>query len=106
STSLEWDCVRRPTTYAEFVGLDNRELASLIGLGVLALVLAGNRKTRRVLPGLVASITHPKVFVPVLALLAYTFGLVVLGTELDLWDKHLLAETAFWVAGPGLALLF
>lgn len=86
--------------------LNNRELAGLIGLGIIALALVGIRSTREALPGLIKLFVQPVILVPILTVVAYAFVLVVLAERLGLWEERLLVETVFWVAGPGMVLFF
>ncbi len=88
------------------MGLDNRQLAGLIVLGALVVLVLMSARVRSGLGPVARSLAEPKVATPFLGLFAWSTLLVVAGSRLGLWEQELLVETALWVLGPGIALLF
>jgi len=85
-------------------GISNRELASMIWVGV-AIVFCGASPTIR--PTLLATVRaalRPKIVLPVLLMAGYTTGAVLIGSWLGLWEQDLAGETIFWflVSAPAL----
>ncbi|RIK08334.1 MAG: hypothetical protein DCC49_09020 [Acidobacteria bacterium] len=85
---------------------NDRQIALLIWLGVIAGVAVAYPTTRSSLKGVVAAALHTKIAVPVLALAAYVVGLVYVGSRLRLWVPQLATDTGFWFCGTALVLLF
>lgn len=86
--------------------LDNRELAGLIVLCIIAVLILMSGGVRSGLRAVARSFAEPKVATPFLGLFAWSALLVVTASRLGLWERGLLVETALWVLGPGIALLF
>ncbi len=86
--------------------MDNRELASAIWIGVLAVGCLVSHRTRSAVLGLVRTALHPKIVMPVLLMLALVLLLVWAAASIGLWVGGLLVPTLAWVVAVGLVLLF
>lgn len=88
------------------MSLNNREWAILFWL-LVALVWAVLQPAfRSTLRGLGRSLQHPKLLVPLLAMIAYADVFVWLGWRLGVWNWSLIPETVIWFFGSALVLFF
>ncbi len=89
---------------------NNREIASLVWLGVLlAVVLLASRKDGgifRSLRSLLASFSHPKVLVPLLLYAGWVLASLIPASILGVWEPGLWVTTVTWLLLSGLGLLF
>lgn len=90
--------------------INNREWALLIWLGlalvfVLALCLLRG-DLRLSLLQLARSVLNPVIAVPMLLLVAWVGGLVLLAARFALWEAELATDTGVWFFGTALALMF
>ncbi len=92
------------------MGLDNRELATLIllvaGTVAVAVLAVRSRSVRESLGAVATSFAHPKVLFPLLALGGCVVGLVVLARQVGLWEGGLTFSVIAWTATTGVGLLF
>lgn len=88
------------------VVLDNREIATLAWLGVMAAFALWRREVRRGAVDLLRLAPHWKISAPLVVFTTYVAGLVMLARELGLWDTGLIAQTTVWFVGTGTVLLF
>jgi hypothetical protein len=84
--------------------LNNRELAAVIWLLVPLVLVLLIRDVRRAVPGLLRAALTPKIVVPVVVMLAYVTGLVLVMKHLGLWSTDLTKDMIVWVLGPALVL--
>jgi hypothetical protein len=92
------------------MGMDNRELATLILLGVTVLgvaVLAVRKPDFRAsLKGLGASMIAPAILIPSALLAAWILGLIAAADSLGLWDDGLILSAVLWSGATGVVLFF
>lgn len=90
--------------------LTNRELASLIWLGVLATYIAVQARRDTKLGASLISIVRQflgyRILVPFLLYLAWLFAAVWLFSMTELWNSDLLKPTIMWTVLSGLGLFF
>ena len=85
--------------------LNNREWATLFWLGALLALVLWWKETRALLGNVARIAANWKIWVPFLALVAWTAILVVLAYHIRLWTTELIRDTVIWV-GSGVALYF
>jgi hypothetical protein len=83
--------------------LSNRELAAVIILGAVLLAVLLTRGGRRSLRD-IGNTLLGKLFVVILAYIAYLTGVVVIASRIGLWNQDLMKDTIVWVAIAGIAL--
>jgi hypothetical protein len=84
---------------------NERQLATLIWLGLVLVLLIWYPKTRSSVRDLASTAVHPQIVIPVSALLGYVSGLAFAGWLLSLWTIELMTDTVFWWVGTALVLL-
>lgn len=85
---------------------DNRQLATLILLAIVALVVAIKAPLRQSAAGIFKSFVHVKVAAPFLLYMAWLVGVHWLVSKTGLWNDKLLGDSIFWVGVTGFALVF
>ena len=88
--------------------LTNRELASLIILGLLlAFVLIGRGwpEVRSSVRAVFTSMVSPKIFFPILLYVAWVLAALVPASQLGLWDPDLWKVTILWLLLSGFGLV-
>lgn len=86
--------------------LDNRELASLIWLGIALLWGLSNDEIRSGLAGVLRALLTPIILLPLLLMTAYIGLEVRIGYKLDLWRPELAKGTVLWAVGSAAVLFF
>lgn len=86
--------------------LTNRELASLLWLGILLVAVAYRPSGRTALWRIVPAFLHPKVAGPMLLYAAWTAGAVAIGTVAGAWNEGLVKDTVVWFIAVGIPLMF
>lgn len=90
--------------------MDNRELATLILLGLTvfgaAVLVARKPDLRASLRDVGASMIAPVILIPFVLLAAWILGLIVAANSLGLWDDGLILSAVFWSGATGVVLLF
>lgn len=87
--------------------LTDRELASLIIVGGIALLVISRREGRAGIRSVLGGFLTPKVAVPFLAYAAYIAMVVgTFGKWSQLWEPRLLKDTAIWFVASGAVLFF
>lgn len=86
--------------------MNNRELATVIWLGIGLAACLFSREIRGALWQVARSFSHPKVLGPVVALAAWTLGLVVLAHMWGLWEPDARNDTVVWFVTVGVVLYF
>ena len=84
--------------------LNNREIASLLLLGLLlvpALLIPGARSSAH---SAISLLLHPKIVLSIFGLVTYLAAVVYLAESIGLWRTSLLKETLIWFLVSGLAL--
>ena len=84
--------------------LNNREWATLIWLGIVAVSLLSWKDMRPLLANVVRSAAKPVLVLPAIALWGWTALLVVAASRVHLWTLDLLKDTVIWSIGPALGL--
>jgi len=87
--------------------LTNRELASLILFGLLALFVfaqPSRRQTLAALQRIASSATKPKVLFPILLYTIWVTAAVAIASTIGIWTRDLIKPTLLWIVGSGLAL--
>lgn len=85
--------------------LNNREWAALFWL-LAALAWALSRRTiRSSLRDVVRHFLHPKILLPIVAMVAYVGALVRVGWQFRLWSPNVIKETIIWFFASGFILL-
>lgn len=84
--------------------LNNRELATLIWLGVLLLYAVTQSGVRSSLSALVRTLVHWKILVPLLLLVANTLAAIAVGARVKLWTSALIPDSVYWFFGSALVL--
>jgi hypothetical protein len=84
---------------------DNRQLATLILLGLLLAWLLTKPDVRRAIADVGRTLVGPKVLIPFLLYAAWLVGLHWLSWRIGLWNAKLTGESLFWAGISGLALL-
>lgn len=87
-------------------GLDNREVALLILLGLGVLWAFWHRSARSAIGGVLKSAVQPVILIPFAGLVASVGGLVLLGEARGLWEPALVPATVAWVLTQGVVLLY
>lgn len=77
----------------------------LFWTAVFAVWVVSRSDMRPALLNVLRSFAEPLIYGPILALTAYTAGLVWLGHLVGIWQADMVKETALWFFGVGLALL-
>ncbi len=85
---------------------DNRQLATLILLAVVALAVAIKAPLRQSAAGVFKSFVHIKVAAPFLLYMVWLVGVHWLVSKTGLWNDKLLGDSIFWVGVTGFALIF
>ncbi|GAI36473.1 unnamed protein product [marine sediment metagenome] len=85
---------------------NERQLATLIWLGVFALLILLLPKVRAGVRNITARLTNLKIIIPIVALLVYVGVLVFVGWRVKWWTIDLTTDTVFWFFGSALVLLF
>jgi len=88
------------------VELNNRELALLIWLGIIALWVLTFSGFREGLPGLLKSFLQPVVFGLLFAFAAWVAGAIFLAAQMGLWETALINEAVVWFVASGGVLFF
>ena len=90
--------------------LNNREVASLVLLGVLLTVvlLAARKKggLSRSLGSVIFSFLHPKIFVPLTLYAGWVLAALIPASILGVWEPTLWVTTVTWLLLAGIRLLF
>lgn len=86
--------------------LSNREIASLIWLGVLLVAIAAYRATRQLLPQLLRLIFFSKISVGLLVMLAYVSFVALIFHWLGFAHWWMLKDALFWFFGTAVILVF
>jgi hypothetical protein len=84
--------------------LNNREWATLIWLGIVAISLLSWKDMRPLLANVVRSAAKPVLVLPAVALWGWTALLVVAASRVHLWTGDLVKDTVIWSIGPALGL--
>jgi len=82
---------------------NNRELAALIWISVLAVLVLARAAVRRPVVHMMRLLVGPKLLIPLALLLAYMVGVVFGLWRLHLWMPPLLKDTIVWFVVIGLA---
>ena len=89
--------------------LDNRELASLTVLGIIAFLALRKPDSRRTLgkdfKNLATQLANPKLWIPFAVYFLWVFGCVYFASRIGLWGWILTKDTLLIVFGVGLVLL-
>ncbi|GFP27805.1 hypothetical protein HKBW3S43_00953 [Candidatus Hakubella thermalkaliphila] len=85
---------------------NERQLATLIWLGVFALLILLHPKGRAGVRNIAARVANLKIIIPIVALLVYLGVLVFVGWRVKWWTIDLTTDTVFWFFGSALVLLF
>jgi hypothetical protein len=86
--------------------LNNRDWATLIWLGVLLVFALWHSGVRSGVWQLLRNLAHPKLLIPILAMLDCVSFLVIAGSRLGLWHRDLLMDTVVWTIVGALGLFF
>lgn len=86
------------------LGLSNRETATIIWLGVVAVFILASRATREMIPGLLHIALGRKFLIPLLAFTGYIAAVVCAARLAGLWEPSLTATTVFWFITVALGL--
>ena len=86
--------------------LNDREWATLVWLGVVAVLVLWWKKTRQPVLNLVRTALTSLLAMLVAGLWVWTAGIVFLGAWAHWWTGDLLKDTAIWAIGPALALIW
>lgn len=86
--------------------LDNREIASLLWLGLAATWILSKRELRSGLRDIAGGLAQPAIASSLSAMCAYIVGLVKVATAIGLWDTSLLKATVVWAFGSGFVAFF
>jgi hypothetical protein len=89
--------------------LNNRELAALIGLGVLAAFVLWQPSPGKVIKSfgaVVATLATPKLLVPLVTYAGWLVGGIWVADRVGLWDSGLLESTLLWAIFSGIGLYF
>jgi hypothetical protein len=86
--------------------LNNRELAILIWLGVGVLLVLTKKSFRSSIGQVLRAGAHPKILIPLIAMLGYALLEIWLGSKLALWNGSLTKDTVVWVVVSATALFF
>ncbi|MGH7930002.1 MAG: hypothetical protein ACREQV_19670 [Candidatus Binatia bacterium] len=84
---------------------DNRQLATLVLLGVFLAWALTKRSVRGSTFSVLRALASPKVLVPFLLYGLWLVGLHWLSWQVGLWNTRLVGESMFWAAVSGFALL-
>jgi hypothetical protein len=82
--------------------VNNRELATLIWLGIVLVWACSRDEIRTSLGAVVKSFVHPYVLGPVLALAGWTVGLAALAHKAGLWEEDVRNDTVVWFVTVGI----
>lgn len=85
--------------------MTTRDWASLCWLGVIIVWVLCRRDTRHSLLGVLRTAVHVKILIPVLIVLGWVLGLVLLGERASMWTPELLRDTIVWTLISALGLL-
>lgn len=86
--------------------LNNREIASLVWLGVLAMYAGRRQGVRDASRAVLRAFWHPKVAGLVALYALYLAGVLLVASHLGLWQTTQTKDTLLWLAVPGVTLLF
>jgi hypothetical protein len=64
------------------------------------------REVRESFAGVARPLWHPKIVVPIVAMIAYVLALVRVGWLAGIWNSHLVEGTIVWFMGSAVVLLF
>ncbi|QBI21767.1 hypothetical protein ER308_20875 [Egibacter rhizosphaerae] len=76
--------------------LDNRDLASLLLMGVFLLTAFSRRRVRESFSDVARAFLRPIILVPLVLLVGHVAGLIYLGFALGIWDAELMRPTVAW----------
>lgn len=86
--------------------LNNRQIASLLWIGVLLVAVLASPTGRKSLVDIARAFLGRRIW-PILVLLAlWSLGLVLIGRRIGIWTDALAADTWFWFFTTALVLLF
>jgi hypothetical protein len=88
------------------VDLNNREIALLFWLAVVLVGMLSRRDFRAALGELSRIVVQPVISIPLVLFAAYVLGLVVVASQINLWEPALTNDAVLWFFVVGLALLF
>ena len=83
---------------------NNREWALFFWAAVFAIGILTQRSMRTSVTGLLKSLLGIKIVIPLIILVLWILGLVVLGSKLALWDSQLTTDTAIWFVYSGVVI--
>ncbi len=83
---------------------NNRQWAFIFWAVVLLAWVVSRRDMRSSVRDVLRAAATPKIFVPVLVLVAWVLGLTYGAAKVGLWDTDRLTDTAFWFVTTGLVL--
>jgi hypothetical protein len=86
--------------------VNNREIATLVWLGIALALALRNSEIRRALWGLLRVAADPKLFAPTAGFAVWIGGLIVLAHRGGLWETDVRNDTVAWFLTVGLGLLF
>lgn len=86
--------------------LNNRELASVIWLVIVALLIWSKPDLRSGFGPLFRSFLAPAIWIPLLAFSGYITAWVLLADQIGLWQSDLINDTIVWFLASGAVLFF
>lgn len=84
--------------------LNNRDWATLIWLGILAVYVLRHAPVRASVTSVFRVFIRPVIAIPLLVMLAYTTLLIYFGREFGLWSTALIKDSVVWFAATALVL--
>jgi hypothetical protein len=87
-------------------GVNNREKATLIWLGIALAAALTNREIRGSLWDVVKAFVRPKIVGPLLAFAGWTVGLAAFAHLVGLWEADVRNDTVVWFVTIGVAFFF
>ena len=86
--------------------LNNREIAILFWLIVGLVFVLRQSKVRQSLAGLFPAVAAPVIAIPIVVLVLWVGGLLLIGAQLRLWNQGLVKATLIWFLTTAIVMLF
>ena len=86
--------------------MNNREWATLVWLGVGALLVLWRKDTRTLLGGVVRTAAHLALLIPATLMWTWIALVVFVAYRLHLWTPDLVKDSLIWSIGPAVGLFF
>lgn len=85
---------------------NNREIATAIWLVVLFIFMLAKKEIRKSLLDVIKAFFKIKILIPVILMIIYIFGTLLVLYQINLWDISLLKDLIIWFIFTGLVLVF